>query len=60
MLPFFRSVMTEKEVTAEPVPEVVGIATIFALAPSLGNLKARLRISMNRSFRPSKVVSGCS
>ena len=45
MLPFCLSVMTEKLVTSEPVPEVVGMATSLAFWPSLGNLNARLRMS---------------
>ena len=60
MLPLDLSVMTEKLVTSLPVPEVVGMATSLILVPSFGNLKARLRMSMKRWRRPSKLVSGCS
>lgn len=35
---FFLSVITANEVTSEPVPEVVGIATNWALMPNRGYL----------------------
>ena len=54
-MPFCLSVMTEKLVTSEPVPEVVGMATSLAFWPSFGNLNARLRTSKNFS-RMSEIV----
>ena len=58
-MPFCLSVMTEKLVTSEPVPEVVGMATSLAFWPSFGNLNARLRMSRKRWRRPSKLGAEC-
>lgn len=52
--------MTANGVTSEPVPEVVGIATIVAFLPSSGSFTMRLRISMNRIATSSKLISGSS
>ncbi len=54
------SVITVKEVTSEPVPEVVGIATSLALSPKTGNLKVFLRMSRNLRCRDLNSTFGCS
>ena len=40
--------ITAKEVTSEPVPDVVGIATILAFLPIFGNFMVRFLISRKR------------
>ena len=52
--------MTANGVTSAPVPDVVGMHTSWARAPSVGKRKARLRMSKNFSFRSEKLTSGCS
>ena len=59
-MPVASSVMTEKGVTSEPVPEVVGTAIMSALVPSVGRSYTRLRMSRKRWLRPSNCVPGCS
>lgn len=54
------SVTTEKGVTSEPVPLVVGMATMSALEPRVGTLYTRFRMSIKRMASPSKRVSGHS
>ena len=52
--------MTANGVTSEPVPAVVGMATIIAFSPSGGILTIRLRMSMKRVAKSSKLNCGCS
>jgi len=54
---FTLSVITAKDVTSDPVPEVVGIATILACLPNLGNLYILFLISINLSLKSSKSAS---
>ena len=52
--------MIAKGVTSEPVPDVVGIATIVAFLPSSGILQILFLISKNLIATSSNTVSGCS
>ena len=52
--------MIANGVTSEPVPDVVGIATIVAFLPNSGILQILFLISINLIAISSKFVSGCS
>ena len=52
--------MIANGVTSEPVPDVVGIATIVAFTPSSGIEQILFLISINLIEISSKFVSGCS
>src|SRR5574344_2540532 len=52
--------MIANGVTSEPVPEVVGIATIVAFLPKSGILQILFLISINLIEISAKFVSGCS
>ena len=51
-------VTTEKGVTSDPVPEVVGMHTMVLLRAPVGSSYTLLRMSMKRMARPSNLVSG--
>ena len=52
--------ITANDVTSEPVPDVVGIATIRAFLPSSGTSQILFLISINLIATSSNTVSGCS
>ena len=52
--------MIANGVTSEPVPDVVGIATIVAFLPRSGIQQILFLISINLIEISSKFVSGCS
>jgi len=59
-MPVRSSVMTVNGVTSEPVPEVVGMATMTAFFRRSGKVQMRFRMSMKRMAISSNLSSGCS
>ena len=60
LMPWASSVITAKGVTSDPVPDVVGMATMIAFFPREGNRQTLFRMSMNRMASWLNFTSGFS